>query len=66
MFSFWMDRAFRHTYAAGPVLTHAKAAMSAVLLRANGGNRAARTRVAGASGSRRLCLGIGDGRVHRQ
>jgi hypothetical protein len=61
MFSFWMDRTFRHAYAAGPVLTHAKAAMSAVLLRANGGNQAIQTPSAS-----RLCLGIGDGRVHRQ
>jgi hypothetical protein len=66
MRSFWMDRLFRHAQGGDQVLTHPSITLSAFPPRAAGKGRGVQTVVKDVSRSSRLCLGIGDGSVHRQ
>jgi hypothetical protein len=68
MRSFWIDRLFRHVHSGGQALTQPQMGLSEFSPRARTASKG-RGIQAGAvrtSKSARLCLGIGDGSVHRQ
>jgi hypothetical protein len=66
MRSSWIDRLFRHAQNGAQVMTHPAASLSAFPSRTAGRSRGIQATAGRGSKSRRLCLGIGDGSVHRQ
>jgi hypothetical protein len=66
MRSSWIDRLFRQAQGSGQVVTHPSLSLSAFPPRVSGKGRGVEAAAGRALRSRRLCLGIGDGSVHRQ
>ena len=66
MHSSWMNRLFRHADVGSRVLAQAPLSLSALPPQMVTKKQVPRTPAANAPRTKRLCLGIGDGSVHRQ
>jgi hypothetical protein len=66
MRSSWIDRLFRHAQNGAQVMTHPSMFLSAIPPRAAGKSEGAQAVAGRASRTSRLCLGIGDGSIHKQ
>lgn len=66
MRSFWIGRLFRHTHGVGQVLIHPSISQSTLIPLVPGKGTGIQASVLRNPKSARLCLGIGDGIVHRQ
>lgn len=66
MRSSWMNRLFRHESASGRISGQLSLSLAVLPPRKVIDAPAAKRRAANPPGSTRLCLGIGDGSLHRQ
>lgn len=66
MRSFWIGRLLRHAHVGGQVLTQSPISHAAFASGTAGKKRGNQARELPISKSVRLCLGVGDGTVHRQ
>ncbi|GFZ91248.1 hypothetical protein [Dyella caseinilytica] len=66
MRSFWMNRLFHLAYAGDRVSTQVPLSVPALPPKRGATERVLRAQATNSPRSQRLCLGIGDGSVHRQ
>ena len=66
MRSSWIGGLFRHAHSGGQVLTQPPMSQSMFVSRAAGKGQGIQARGVRTSKSARLCLGIGDGTLHKQ
>lgn len=66
MRSFWIGRLFRHAHVGGQVLIQPPMSHATFGPRTTGKEPGVQARALHTSKSARLCLGIGDGTLHRQ